>query len=131
MFRRIWLRMAVFSMLILLWCLINQRKKEQKEQPHLKIKIDAGEKIQPSTASTQPEVTGVQEKIQEPDDLTQISGIGPKISGILQDAGITNYAQLAGADEDEIRQILNEVGLRMGDPESWIQQAQALLIVIN
>jgi len=126
MFRRLFLRMAVFSMLILLWCLINQRKKDQKEQPQLKIKIDTGEKIQPSSATTHPEVSSVQEKNQEPDDLTQISGIGPKISAILQDAGITNYAQLASADEDEIRQILSEVGLRLGDPESWIQQAQAL-----
>jgi len=126
MFRRLWLRMAVFSMLILLWCLINQLKKEQKEQPQLEIDINAEGKIQPSPASTQPEVFAVQEKIQEPDDLTQISGIGPKISAILQDAGITNYAQLAGADEDEIRKILSEEGLRMGDPESWIQQAQAL-----
>jgi len=126
MFRRLWLRMAVFSMLILIWCLINQRKKEQKEQPQLKIKIDAGKKIQPSTATTHPEVNAVQEKNQKPDDLTHISGIGPKISAILQDAGITNYAQLAGAGEDEIKQILSEVGLRMGDPESWIQQAQTL-----
>ena len=126
MFKRLWLRMAVFSMLILIWYLINQRKKEQKEQPQLKIEIDTGEKIQPSTATTHPEVNAVQEKNQEPDDLTQISGIGPKISAILQDAGITNYAQLADADEDEIRQILSEVGLRLGDPESWIQQAQAL-----
>jgi small subunit ribosomal protein S2 len=126
MFRRLWLRIAVFLMLILLWCLINQRKKVQKEQPQLKIKIDAGEKIQPSTASTQPEVFTVQDKILIPDDLTKISGIGPKISNILQDAGISNYAQLAGADEDEIRHILSQVGLRMGDPESWIQQAQTL-----
>jgi len=126
MFRRLFLRMAFFSILILLWCLINQRKKEQKEQPQLKIKIDAGGKIQPSTASSQPEVTAVQEKKQEPDDLTQISGIGPKISAILQDAGITNYVQLADADEDEIKKILSEAGLRLGDPESWIQQAQAL-----
>jgi len=126
MFRRLFLRMAFFSMLILLWCLINQRKKEQNEQPQLKIKIDAGGKIQPSTASFQPEVTAVQENNQEPDDLTQISGIGPKISAILQDAGITNYAQLADADEDEIKKILSEAGLRMGDPESWIQQAQGL-----
>ncbi|MGB2909353.1 MAG: helix-hairpin-helix domain-containing protein, partial [Anaerolineales bacterium] len=82
--------------------------------------------IQPSTATTHPEVNAVQEKNQEPDDLTQISGIGPKISAILQDAGITNYAQLADADEDEIRQNLIEAGLRLGDPGSWIQQAQAL-----
>ena len=126
MFRRLWLRMAVFSMLILLWCLINQRKREQKEQPQLKIEIDAGEKIQPSAAPTHPVVSAVQEKIQEPDDLTQISGIGPKISAILQDAGIINYAQLAEADEEEIRQTLSEAGLRLGDPGSWIQQAQAL-----
>ena len=126
MFRRLFLRMAVFAMLILLWCLLKQRKKDQKEQPQLKIEIDAGEKIQPSSATTHPEVSAVQEKNQEPDDLTQISGIGPKISAILQDAGITNYSQLADADEDEIRQILSEGGLRMGDPESWIQQAQAL-----
>jgi len=126
MFRRLFLRMAVFSMLILLWCLINQRKKDQKEQAQLKIKIDAGEKILPSSATTHTEVSAVQEKNQEPDDLTQISGIGPKISAILQDAGITNYAQLADADKDEIRQILSEVGLRLGDPGSWIQQAQAL-----
>ena len=127
MFRRLFLRMAFFSLFILLLCLINQRKKEQKEQPQLEIDIDAGGKIEPSTATTHPEVNAVQEKNQEPDDLTQISGIGPKISAILQDAGITNYAQLAGADEDEIRKILSEVGLRMGDPESWIQQAQALI----
>jgi len=126
MFRRLFLRMAVFSMLILLWCLINQRKKDQKEQPQLKIEIDTGEKIQPSSATTHPEVSAVKEKNQEPDDLTQISGIGPKISAILQDAGISNYAQLADADEDDIRQILSEVGLRLGDPGSWIQQAQAL-----
>ena len=126
MFRRLFLRMALFSMLILLWCLINQRKKEQKEQPQLKIKIDAGGKIQPSTTITHLGVNAEQEKTQEPDDLTQISGIGPKISAILQDARITNYSQLADADEDEIGQILSEGGLRMGDPESWIQQAQAL-----
>jgi len=126
MFRRLWLRMAVFSMLVLLWCLINQRKKEQKEQPQFKFEISAGEKIQSSTATTHPEVSAIQEKNQEPDDLTQISGIGPKISAILQYAGITNYAQLAVADEDEIRKILSEAGLRLGDPGSWIQQAQAL-----
>ncbi|MFC2053719.1 helix-hairpin-helix domain-containing protein [Chloroflexota bacterium] len=126
MFRRLWLRMAVFLMLILLWCLINQRKKEQKEQPQLKIEIDAGEKIQPSATTTHPEVSAVQEENQEPDDLTQISGIGPKISAILQDAGIINYAQLAEADEEEIRQTLSEAGLRLGDPGSWIQQSQTL-----
>ncbi|MFC2042797.1 hypothetical protein ACFLUA_01425 [Chloroflexota bacterium] len=125
MFRRLWLRMAVFSMLVLLWCLINKRKREQEEQPQHKIEIDAGEKIQPSTATTNPEVSAGQSKNLEPEDLTQISGIGPKISSILQDKGIINYVQLADANEDEIRQILSEAGLRLGDPGSWIQQAQA------
>jgi predicted flap endonuclease-1-like 5' DNA nuclease len=118
--------MAVFSMLVLLWCLINQRKREQEEQPQLKNGIDSGEKIQLSTATIHPEVSAVQEKYQKPDDLTQISGIGPKISAILQNAGIINYAQLADANDNEIRQILSKAELRLGDPGSWIQQAQAL-----
>jgi predicted flap endonuclease-1-like 5' DNA nuclease len=40
------------------------------------------------------------------DDLTQISGIGPRISSILNDGGITSYAQLEHANTGELRQII-------------------------
>lgn len=61
----------------------------------------------------------------EPDDLTKIEGIGPKISGLLQAAGITTFAQLAQIDVDRLQQILAEAGprFRLADPASWAQQA--------
>ncbi len=61
----------------------------------------------------------------EPDDLTKIEGIGPKIAGLLQAAGITTFAQLAQIDVDRIEQILTAAGprFRLADPASWAQQA--------
>ena len=63
----------------------------------------------------------------EPDDLTRIEGIGPKISSVLQAAGITTFAQLAGTDVERITEILKEAGpnlLRLADPASWPKQAR-------
>jgi predicted flap endonuclease-1-like 5' DNA nuclease len=37
-------------------------------------------------------------KSSEPNDLTSIEGIGPKINEVLQNAGITTFAQLASAE---------------------------------
>jgi NADH-quinone oxidoreductase subunit I len=62
-----------------------------------------------------------------PDDLTRIEGIGPKISGVLQDADIKTFAQLAATDVDRIKQILEESSpnlLRLADPTTWPKQAR-------
>jgi predicted flap endonuclease-1-like 5' DNA nuclease len=65
---------------------------------------------------------------EEPQELTRVNGIGPKISSILNEAGILNYAQLAQASVDRLREILAEAGsrFRMADPSSWPQQARLL-----
>jgi predicted flap endonuclease-1-like 5' DNA nuclease len=61
----------------------------------------------------------------EPDDLTRIEGIGPKIAGLLQTAGITTFNHLAAADVGRLRAILDVAGLaRLADPTSWPEQAQ-------
>jgi NADH-quinone oxidoreductase subunit I len=62
-----------------------------------------------------------------PDDLTRIEGIGPKISEVLDGAGIATYAQLAGTDVDRIKQILEEADpnlLKLADPGTWPRQAK-------
>jgi predicted flap endonuclease-1-like 5' DNA nuclease len=60
----------------------------------------------------------------QPDDLTLIEGIGPKISGLLQAAGITTFAQLAAAEVSRLRQLLMEAGLAtLADPTTWPEQA--------
>jgi predicted flap endonuclease-1-like 5' DNA nuclease len=60
-----------------------------------------------------------------PDDLKRIEGIGPKISGILQAAGIVTFAQLAQADVGRLREILSEAGItHISDPATWPEQAR-------
>jgi len=59
-----------------------------------------------------------------PDDLKRIEGIGPKISSVLQAAGITTFAQLAATAVSRLRQILTEAGLAaLADPTTWPEQA--------
>jgi predicted flap endonuclease-1-like 5' DNA nuclease len=61
-----------------------------------------------------------------PDDLKLIEGIGPKISGVLQAAGISAFAQLAATGVDRLREILEEADpnlLRLADPATWPEQA--------
>jgi predicted flap endonuclease-1-like 5' DNA nuclease len=58
------------------------------------------------------------------DDLTQISGIGPKISTILEAAGITSFSQLAKTSPEALWEILNQAGIRLAKPEIWIEQAR-------
>lgn len=61
---------------------------------------------------------------QDPDDLTKIEGIGPKTSSVFQAAGITTFAQLGGTEVEKLQAILDEAGLRLGDPSTWAEQAQ-------
>lgn len=61
----------------------------------------------------------------EPDDLKKIEGIGPKIAGILNAAGIATFAQLASTDVATLEKIVREdAGIRIAHPETWPEQAQ-------
>lgn len=62
----------------------------------------------------------------EPQDLTLIEGIGPAVSRVLNEAGIFNFAQLAGTAADRLREILDAAGprFRIAQPASWPQQAR-------
>ncbi len=60
----------------------------------------------------------------QPDDLTVIGGIGPKIAGILCDAGINTYKRLAQTELVTLQEILQAAHLRLADPETWAAQAQ-------
>lgn len=60
------------------------------------------------------------------DDLKRIEGIGPRISGVLQEAGILTFERLANTEADQIREILEAADpnlLRLADPTTWPQQA--------
>ena len=59
-----------------------------------------------------------------PDDLTHIEGIGPKISGLLQAAGIMTFAQLAATNASQLDQIVKEAGITLADASTWPEQAR-------
>jgi predicted flap endonuclease-1-like 5' DNA nuclease len=54
--------------------------------------------------------------------LTEIEGIGPKISETLNAAGINTFLDLAVTPVDDLRKILADAGLR-ADPSTWPEQA--------
>ncbi len=59
-------------------------------------------------------------------NLQIVEGIGPKIEGVLQDAGVNTWKNLAQMNTTQLREILETAGPRykMHDPSSWAQQAE-------
>jgi len=59
-----------------------------------------------------------------PDDLTQLSGIGPRIESILGEGGVTTYDKLQHTSVEELRQIIAGSGaLPPSSLPSWPTQA--------
>jgi predicted flap endonuclease-1-like 5' DNA nuclease len=82
--------------------------------PSVKAPAVAAEAVASPTAAPEPP---------KPDDLTIIEGIGPKISALLQVAGIVTFAQLAATDVARLREIMLQANLRIADPTTWPEQA--------
>jgi predicted flap endonuclease-1-like 5' DNA nuclease len=59
-----------------------------------------------------------------PDDLTVIKGIGPVYQWKLRDAGFNTYQQLASADPDQLRRMLDIKNWQRVNVEAWIEQAR-------
>ena len=69
----------------------------------------------------------VAQAVLEPDDLTLMTGIGPKMAAMLAQKGVTRFAQIAAWSEDEIATLDKEMKL-MGRVarEAWVAQAKRL-----
>jgi large subunit ribosomal protein L27 len=74
-------------------------------------------KVAPAAAA--PKATG------KADDLKKIEGIGPKIAELLVEGGIVSFQDLADAQFETLKGILEAAGSRytMHDPTTWPQQA--------
>ena len=59
-----------------------------------------------------------------PDDLTRIKGIGPVYQWKLRDAGFNTYQQLAHADPNQLRRMLDIKHWQRVKVEHWIEQAR-------
>ena len=63
------------------------------------------------------------------DDLTDIDGIGPAISEVLNDAGVMTHSALASMTSQDIEDVLDNAGeqFRFHNPETWPEQARAIV----
>ena len=113
-----WVWLLVALALLALWLWWSLRRPRERAVPTAKPEAAA-----PSPVAEVPEAV-TRRAPPTPDDLTRIEGIGPKISGLLQAAGITTFAQLAATDVSRLKQIIAEAGLTaLADPTTWPEQA--------
>ncbi len=61
------------------------------------------------------------------DDLTRISGVGPKIKQTLNKAGIFHFWQLAGLSDDQLNELDGKLSFKgRAGREDWVDQAKTL-----
>lgn len=89
--------------------------------------LPTGVDTQAAKSKTEDRIVIEDAALSEPDDLTRIKGIGPKISEVLHEAGITTYAQLAAMDPEAINNILHQAGVRIAVTGTWPEQARAAM----
>jgi hypothetical protein len=67
--------------------------------------------------------------LREPDDLTRIWGIGPKLASIVNEAGICTFAELASLDADGIDALEDRLGSFKGRirRDDWVGSARQIL----
>lgn len=61
--------------------------------------------------------------------LTDMWGIGPKYAGILTDAGVTTFADVASKSTEELQAIITDAGSSAaGNEDTWVKQAELLAL---
>tara|TARA_R110000796_G_scaffold37722_4_gene95431 strand:- start:348378 stop:349418 length:1041 start_codon:yes stop_codon:yes gene_type:complete len=99
---------------------LSERKSEKQSGKE-------GDDAEKAPSKKKAEVKKVVEKSdEEADDLTKVEGIGPKISEIFQNSGISTFGDLAEKSEEELNAILADAGSRYAskNPASWPKQAK-------
>lgn len=101
----------IFILLVILWFWFGKEDEAGAEisEPVKEAKVVVGEES--GTPAQQ-------------DDLKVIEGIGPRVASLLNEAGITTFAQLASLGVEELDSILDAAKLQMMDPATWAEQAK-------
>ncbi|PPK85719.1 putative flap endonuclease-1-like 5' DNA nuclease [Neolewinella xylanilytica] len=80
----------------------------------------------PAKKTTAKKATTKKASTAQGDDLKKIEGIGPKIAGLLNEAGIMTYSDLAKAKENLLADVLQKAGarFRLAKHDTWQEQAK-------
>ena len=106
----------------------------KKVQPIIKIAkpivikaAPAKKKAAPKPAAKKPATRKAPaKKPGQKDNLKRIEGVGPKIEGLMNAAGITTFNQVARSSVARLQGILDKAGphYKFADPATWPQQAK-------
>jgi predicted flap endonuclease-1-like 5' DNA nuclease len=113
----------------LLWWLWSRFGEEKAPAIEIEVDVPVPEAVPEAVEAEGEEEEAAASDEEEPavaDDLKRIEGIGPKISSVLQEAGITTYIQLADAGVSRLEEILEEADprlMRLANPATWPEQA--------
>lgn len=79
------------------------------------VAVDGGGAAKPKIAAA----------VGEPDDLSLIKGVGPKLKVLLTSLGVTRFDQIAGWRESDIAEVDQYLGTFKGriTRDSWVEQA--------
>ena len=105
-------------------------KAEKKAEP----KKEAPKKEAPKAEAAESENAGTKPanlldapRDGQPDDLKKISGVGPKLEGILHDNGVYHFDQIAAWGKDEIAYMDDQLSFKGRiERDGWIDQATTL-----
>jgi predicted flap endonuclease-1-like 5' DNA nuclease len=106
--------LAVLVIFALIWYLLSRGRTEPAP-------------VETRRATPKMTASGVEDADLPDDDLTLIEGIGPRIAGVLRDAGIRNFTQLSRTTLGHISSLLEQADprlLRLADPTTWPEQAR-------
>ena len=63
----------------------------------------------------------------QPDDLKKISGVGPKLEGLLHENGVFHFDQVAAWNADEIAYMDDQLSFKGRiERDNWLEQAATL-----
>jgi len=128
---------AALVLLGLLWLLLARRKRPAPKREYRDVLSEGAGPAQrntalidaPPAAALVPPVVVDAPVVTDGDDLTRIKGLGPKLSRLLAELGVTRYAQIAAWTEADIAAIDAKLGAFAGRPtrDAWVEQARLLV----
>ncbi len=78
-------------------------------------------------AATRPENLLTEARGGQPDDLKRISGVGPKLEGLLHQNGVFHYDQIAAWTPEEVAYMDDQLSFKGRIArDNWIEQAAAM-----
>ena len=128
---------AALVLLGLLWLLLARRRKPAVRREYHDVLSEGAGPAQrntalidaPPAAAVDVPVSADVPLVTDGDDLTRIKGLGPKLSRLLAELGVTRFEQIAAWTEADIAAIDAKLGAFAGRPtrDAWVEQARLLV----